>query len=236
MTATVSAPTVSAVEEDSGPSLTGSAVVSAGLFAVSLVIGAVFGGAVYSSPFIDDATIQRFYTEHGTLVRYVAFFQFAAAIALAVFVAGLWARLRRLAPGQAGLTYTAVVGGVAAALLLALNAVVQWSVSHPLVVESPPVRRALHYLYFALGGFAHVAAIGLCVAAVSLVALRARLLPGWFNAVSLLVAGLGLASTLTFVTESTTLLIPLGRFPTLLWQIAVAYLLPKVVAGSRAGA
>ncbi|MGH3760839.1 hypothetical protein [Actinophytocola sp.] len=233
MTATVSAPTVRAAGEQ-GPSLVWSAIISAGLFAVSLVIGAVFGGAVYSSPFVDDATIQRYYADHATLVQWIAFFQFAAAIALAVFVAALWARLRALAPEQAGLTYTAVAGGVAAALFLALNAVVQWSVSHPLVIESAPVRRGLHYLYFALGGFAYVAAIGLCVAAVSLVALRARLLPGWFNAASLVVAGLGLASTLTFVTESTTLLIPLGRFPALLWQLALAYLLPKAVRDVRA--
>lgn len=233
MTATISAGTNSPTGEQAGPSLAGPAIVSAGLFAVSLVIGAIFGGAVYSSPFIDDATIQQYYTDHGTLVRYVAFFQFAAAISLGVFVAGLWARLRRLAPAQSSLTYTAVVGGVTAAALLALNAVVQWSVSHPGVMESAPVRRGLHYLYFGLGGFAHVAAIGLFVAAVSIVAMRARLLPAWFNVASLLVAGLGLASTLTFVTESTTLLIPLGRFPALIWQVAIAYLLPKVLRPAR---
>ena len=233
MTATISTGTGRNTGEQAGPSLTGPAIVSAGLFAVSLAIGAIFGGAVYSSPFVDDATIQRFYTDHGTLVRWVAFFQFAAAISLAVFVAGMWARLRRLAPAQSSLTYTAVAGGITAAVLLGLNAVVQWSVSHPAVIESAPVRRGLHYLYFGLGGFAHVAAIGLFVAAVSIVAMRERLLPGWFNAAGLVVAGLGMASTLTFVTESTTLLIPLGRFPALIWQVAIAYLLPKALSSAR---
>jgi len=233
MTATVSVSTSRPADQDTGSGLASTAILSAGFFAASLVIGVVFGGSVYSSPFVDDAKIQAFYTDHGTLVQFVAFFQFAAALTLGVFVAGLWARLRALAPGQATLTYTAVIGGGMAATLLALNAVVQWSVSHPAVNESAPVRRGLHYLYFGLGGFAHVAAIGVFVGAVSLIALRARLLPGWFTAVSLLFAGLGVLSTFTFVTESTTLLIPLGRFPTLLWQIAIAFMLPKVVRAAR---
>lgn len=229
MTATLPAGTVPATARPGRRPLVASALVSAGLFAASLVIALVFAGSVYSSPFIDDATIQRFYTDHGTLVRFVALSQFAAAVALAVFAAGLWARLRQLVPGAVTLTATAVVGGVAAALFLALNAVVQWAISHPMVIASQPVRRALHYLYFGLGGFAHVAAIGLFVGAVSLVARRARLLPGWFTALSLVFAAVALASTLTFVTESTTLLIPLGRFPALIWQVALVFLLPRTV-------
>jgi hypothetical protein len=231
MTATVSVETGRTADGEAG--LVTPAVVSAGFFAASLVIGVVFGGSVYSSPFVDDAKIQAFYTDHGTLVQFVAFFQFTAALTLGVFVAGVWARLRALVPGQATLTYTAVIGGGMAATLLALNAVVQWSMSHPAVIESAPVRRGLHYLYFGLGGFAHVAAIGVFVGAVSLVALRARLLPAWFTGLSLLFAGLGVLSTFTFVTESTTLLIPLGRFPTLIWQIAIAFMLPKALRSAR---
>ncbi|HEV7651176.1 MAG TPA: hypothetical protein VGP26_23755 [Actinophytocola sp.] len=233
MTATVSVSTGRPADQDAGSGLVTPAILSAGFFAVSLVIGVVFGGSVYSSPFADDGKIQAFYTDHGTLVQFVAFFQFAAALTLGVFVAALWARLRALAPGYATLTYTAVIGGGMAATFLALNSVVQWSMSHPAVIESAPVRRGLHYLFFGLGGFAHVAAIGVFVGAVSLVALRARLLPGWFTAASLLFAGLGVLSTFTFVTESTTLLIPLGRFPTLIWQVAIAFMLPKLVRATR---
>src|ERR1044072_2645111 len=130
MTATVSVGRSRPADQDTGSALAATAILPAGFFAASLVIGVVFGGSVYSSPFVDDAKIQAFYTDHGTLVQFVAFFQFAAALTLGVFVAGLWARLRALAPGQATLTYTAVIGGGMAATLLALNAVVQWSVSH----------------------------------------------------------------------------------------------------------
>lgn len=236
MTATISDPagTARPVDDQAGPSLVWPAVVCVALFAVSLLIGVVFGGSVYTSPFIDDHKIQTFYTEHGTLIQFVAFFQFASSVALAVFTAVLWARLRQVAPGQAALTYTTAIGGTLAAAFLGLNAVVQWAMSHPLVIESAPVRRGLHYVFFGLGGFAHVAAIGVMVGGASLLALRARLLPGWFNVLALVFAGLGLLSTLTFVTESTTLLIPLGRFPTLIWQVAFALLLPKAATAAKA--
>jgi len=232
MTATLATDAGPSVDRETGSSLTGSALVSAVLFAASLVIGVIFAGSPYSSPFGDDAALQTFYTDHVTLLQWVAFLQFGSAIALAVFTGVLVARLRRVAPGFAALTYTAAAGGVMAALFLGLNSVVQWAMSHPSVIELAPVRRGLHYLFFGLGGFAHVAAIGVLVGAVSVIALRAKLVPGWLVVASLVVAVLALASPLTFVTESTTLLIPLGRFPALLWQVAVAFLLPVVARSS----
>jgi hypothetical protein len=232
MTATLATDAGPSVEREPGSSLAGSALVSAVLFAASLVVGVIFAGSPYSSPFGDDATLRAFYTDHATLLQWVAFLQFGSAIALAVFTGVLVARLRKVAPGFPALAYTAAAGGVMAALFLGLNSVVQWSMSHQGVIESDEVRRGLHYLFFGLGGFAHVASIGVLVGAVSIVALRARLLPRWLVVVSLVVAVLALASPFTFVTESTTLLIPLGRFPALLWQVAVAFMLPAVARSS----
>jgi hypothetical protein len=209
-----------------GSSVTPPALVSAGLFVLSLLVGLVAAGKVYASPFVDDAVSAAFFADHTTAIRWVALCQFGAAIALVVATTAITARLRALAPGFPALTSLALLGGLASAALLALNSVVQWALSHPAVTEDPATRRALHFLFFGLGGFAHVAAVGLCVASVSVVALRAGLLPKWFTVTSLVVSALALLSPLVFVTESVTALIPLGRFPTLVWLVAIGFLLP----------
>lgn len=219
MTTTVSRPTDTSVAAP--------AVVTAGLFVASLLAGLFAAGAVYTSPFTDDADIAAFYAGHPTLVSWVGFLQFGTGLALAVCTATLVTRLRGLAPGLPGPIGVASAGGLVAAVFLALNGVVQWVMAHPGVTAEPAVRRALHHLYFALGGFAHVAAAALLVGAVSLVALRTGLLPGWLSATGLVIAGVSVASSLTFVAEAVTVLIPVGRFAALLWLVAVGFLVPR---------
>jgi hypothetical protein len=203
------------------------ALVSAGLFVLSLLVGLVASGKVYASPFVDDAVSARFFADHPTAIQWVALCQFGSAIALVVATAAIGSRLRVLAPGFPSPTVLAVAGGIVASALLALNSLVQWALSHPSVTEDPATRRGLHYLFFGLGGFAHVAALGLLVGGVSLVSLRTGLLPRWFTIVSLVVAVLAVLSPLTMVGESLTALIPLGRFPTLVWLVVIGFLLPK---------
>lgn len=203
------------------------ALVTVGLFLASLVVGLVFAGAVYTSPFTDDAGIAEFYAGHPTLVSWVGFLQFGTGLALAACTATLVTRLRALAPGLAAAIAVAAAGGLLAAAFLALNGLVQWVMSHPEVTGEPAVRRAMHYLYFGLGGFAHVAAAALLVGAVSLVARRARLLPAWVSASGLVIAGISAASSLTFLTEAATTLIPVGRFAALSWLVVVGFLLPR---------
>lgn len=201
------------------------ALVSAGLFVVSLLVGLVASGKVYASPFVDDAVSAAFFAEHGAAIQWVAFCQFGSAIALVIATAAIGSWLRGFAPASTQLI--AVGGGVVAAALLALNSLVQWTLSHPGVIADDATRRGLHYLFFGLGGFGHVAAVGLLVGGVSLACLRAGVLPKWFTVTSLVVAVLAVLSPLTFVGESLTMLIPLGRFPTLVWLVAIGFLLPR---------
>ncbi len=210
-----------------GSSLTNSALASVALFVVSLLVGLAFGGRAYASPFVDDGDIQAFFAGNGTTIAFMAFFQFAAAVALAVFTAVLWSRLRVLAPESATATNAAAIGGITGAAFLALNALVLWVLTHASVIAQPEVRRALHYLFFGLGGFAHVAAVGLLVAGTTFAAQRTGLLPRWFVAASLVAAAVSGLSTLTFLSEAATTLIPIGRFTTLLWTVGVAYLLRR---------
>ena len=63
MTTTVSRPTDTSVAAP--------AVVTAGLFVASLLAGLFAAGAVYTSPFTDEANIAAFYAGHPTLVFWV---------------------------------------------------------------------------------------------------------------------------------------------------------------------
>ncbi len=218
-----------AEQSRAGSTLVVSAVVTAALFVVGVALVAA-NGSLYGSPFAEqDPGIERIYADNTTLIQLVAFLQFAAAVALAVFTAAVWARLRALVPPLAAPAYVAVAGGVLASVCMALNSLVQWSLSHPSVSGDPAVRRAFEFLYFGLGGFGHVAGLGLLVAGVSIPAMLAGLVPRWYGIASLVLAAAGLLSTLTFLTEAApaTALIPLGRFLALVWLIATAVFLTR---------
>lgn len=223
--ATTTAPV--AARRELGTSVKAPALVSAGLFVLSLLVGLVAAGKPYASPFVDDAVSARFFADHGTAVQWMALFQFGSAIALVVASTAIGSRLRALAPDHSSRTALAVAGGIVAAALLALNGLVQWALAHPAVNADPATRRGLHYLFFGMGGFGHVAALGLLVGGVALVSLRTGVLPRWFTMVSLVISALALLSPLTMVGESLTALIPLGRFPTLVWLVAIGFLLRK---------
>lgn len=188
------------------------AVAVLGLFLVSLVLGVAFTGSVYSSPFVDDGEIARYYAGNVGALRWIAFTQFLSALALLVFTASVAGRPN---------TRIAVAGGYLAAGLLAANALVQWVLTHDGVTSSAEARRGFHLLFFALGGFGHVAAAGVLVAGLC----RTGALPKVLRRIGLVLAVVSVLSLFTFVTESATLLIPIGRFPVLVWLVAAAYAL-----------
>jgi hypothetical protein len=223
MTATVSTP-ATATARPAGPGLIAPAVTTVVLFVASVVASGAFGDGLYSSPFATQPSdIAQTYAAHETLIRVIGLLEFASALALVVFTAAVWTRLRAVAPGA--LTDVAAIGGILAALFMALNALVQWPLSYASVSSTASVRRALEFLYFGLGGFAHVASLGLLVGGVSLVALR--LLPRWFAIGGLVLAAVSVLSALTFVVEGAAPLLPIGRFLTFVWLIAVSFLLRK---------
>jgi hypothetical protein len=185
-----------------------------GLFVVSLVLGVAFTGSVYSSPFIDDGEIAHFYASNGGALRWTALCQFLSALALLAFTSTV-APVLRDRPHAA----LAVAGGYLAAAFLALNGLVQWVLTYQGVIAEPSVRRGFHLLFFGLGGFAHVAATGVLMAALSL----SGALPRPLRRAGLVIAAVALLSVLTFVSETATLLIPLGRFPSLVWLVAAGY-------------
>ena len=227
MTTISQAVTVRSAREKAGLSLFGAAIASVAPFMLSLLIGLVFTGRAYSSPFSPDRTLHEYFAGDHTTVQFVALLQFGSALGLAVFTCLLRSRLRQLAPTASGATSVVSVGGVVASSFLALNALIQWVLSRPEVSAQPALVRALNYLFWSLGGPAHVAWLGLLLAGVSLVGLRLELLPRWFGIAGLVVTGLAELSLLTLLTKGAVAFIPLGRFPALVWLVAASLLLPR---------
>jgi uncharacterized protein (DUF2141 family) len=128
--------------------------------------------------------------------------------------------------------HIALFGGLGASFFLALSALVQWVLAQPGVGAAPEVARSLHLAAFATGGPAHVALLGLLVAGLAVPVGMTRLLPRWVMVFGLVVASLAELSTLALIARPALVLLPLARFPALVFLIVVAVMLP-VARGAR---
>lgn len=209
-----------------GPPLAVPAVVFLALFAGSLVAGAMLtGGTPPPIPFgATDASL-RYFVDHATAVRVASFLQFGAAVPLAIFTATVVSRLYFLRVHAAGVTI-ALVGGLAASVLLAISGLIEWVLSSPGVADVTANARVLQLLIFATGGPGHVVALGLLLAGVSLAGGLTRRLPRWVMWFGLVLAVFAELSSLTLITEYAALFIPLARFPAFFWVLCVAFTLP----------
>lgn len=202
-------------------------LVSLGMLVGSLIVMAILsGGSTISSPLGDTAAVAGFFADHGAAARFASLLQLGSSIPLGIYAATVHARQQRLGirvPGPG----IGLFGGTAAAILLAVSAVVTWTQSQDVVSADPGLTHALAYIAFATGGFAHVLGLGLLVAGIAVPGLLLRLVPAWFAWVGLVVAVLAELSFLTMVAEPVQVLIPIGRFGSLVWLVAAGFLLPR---------
>ncbi len=145
---------------------------------------------------------------------------------LTVYAATASARLRQLGVTAPGATI-ALAGGVLAGGLLALSGLLQWTLARPVVRGNEPVVRALHDLVFLTGGAAHVVFLGLLVAGIAVPGLLLQLLSRPVALAGLVVAGLAELTTLTLIWPALSPLLPVARYPALVWLIAAGLLLPR---------
>jgi hypothetical protein len=215
-----------------GPPLLLVASVFVSLFVGSLVAtAAMTGGGHFPSPFEPGAT--AFFSDHADAVRVSAFLQFGAAVPLSVFTATATSRLRFLGIEVAGQTI-ALIGGTLAAAMGAFSALLQWVMAQPGIEGTPGALRALHLLSFATGGPGFIAPFGLLVAGVSVSGALARKLPRWVMWFGLVIAAVAELSSLTILTPVAAYLLPVARFPGLIWLIVVGATLPVTRAGRGA--
>lgn len=181
----------------------------------------VAGGSPYSS----DASLLEFYAHHAGAAHLLAFLVLASAVPYAVVTAITSHRVRAAGldvPGRV----IALVGGSAAAVLLALSGLASLALTQPHVAESPAVVRAVSGLAFAAGGPGYVVFSGLLVAGISVPALVGHLTPRWVGWFGLAVAAACELASLSAATDALTLLLPIGRFATMGWLLALAVTLP----------
>src|SRR5712664_2175284 len=210
-----------------GPSLLAVGTIFAGLFVASLVLATVLaGGEHFPSPFAPDAA--DWFSRHRTAVLIGAFLQFGASIHLGIYTATIVSRMQFFGLRVAGV-HIALYGGLSASVFLALSALIQWVLGQADVASSAAAARTLHHLALATGGFGHVVTLGLLLAGISVTAGLTRRLPRWMMIFGLIVAALAELSSIGLVFRPAMLLLPLARFPALVWIICAGALLPTSI-------
>jgi hypothetical protein len=177
----------------------------------------VAGESAYSS----DASLLDFYAHHAGAAHLLAFLVLASAVPYAVATAIASHRVHAAGLGVPG-RLIALVGGTAAAVLLAVSGLVSLALTQPHVADSPASVRALNGLAFAAGGPGFVVFSGLLAAGISVPALVGRLTPRWVGWLGLTVAGVCELASLAAATDALTPLLPIGRFATMIWLLAIA--------------
>ncbi len=203
----------------------------AALFVGSLVAAAVLsGGQHIPSPFLPPERALHFFSSNPAAVRWSAFLQLGAAVPLALFAGVVASRLAFLGLRAAGVQI-ALAGGLLGAAALLICALVQWPLSWPEVASNPGAARGLQLLTFAAGGPATVMFTVLLVAGVSVTTGVAGLLPRWLCISGVVLAVLAQLSWFSLVFPPTLVLLPLARFPTLIWLILAGAMLPATKGG-----
>ncbi|MFC4948386.1 DUF4386 domain-containing protein [Pseudonocardia sp. GCM10023141] len=199
--------------------------ISLGLLVAGLAISAALGGTI-PSPFGDATAITSYFAQHPAAVQASALFTFGSAVPLALLAATVSTRLRTLGGTAPGATI-ALVGGVVSAAMLSISALLGWVLSRPEVSADPPLVRALHDLTFLTGGVAHVVFLGLLVAGVAVPGLLAGVLPRWLAITGIAIAAVAELATLSLLWDGVSILLPIARFPGLIWLVVAGYLLPR---------
>src|SRR5262245_810439 len=186
----------------------------------------------FPGPWESAETIVQYFQTHAREVLLCAFFQFGAAIPLAILTATLVSQLRFLRVRAAGI-YIALVGGMMTAINVALSSLILWVMAYPGIAQDAGGLRTLYYVVFAIGGVGFSVPMGLLLAGVSIPAAVMKLLPRWLTIPGIILAAFGELSFLSLVVPGALFLIPLTRFPSFLWLILAGFRLSRTREAAR---
>jgi hypothetical protein len=173
----------------------------------------------------DPASTLSYAQAHTGQLHAAAVLVFGAAVPLAIWVATIYRRLRTLgvtAPGAV----IGLAGGILAAASLALSGLVTWVVADTAHIAGPALAKALFDLSFAAGAAGFVVPFALLIAGVAVPSLVLRLTPRPLAWGGLVVAAIGMLSTLTLLTSALDFTLPIGRFGGLIFIVAASAVLP----------
>jgi len=124
-------------------------------------------------------------------------------------------------------------GGMASSVLMAASSLLTWTLSQPgIATNIGAMRIASLLLAFATGGFGHTVTRGLQLAGVSMPSLAFGLMQRWVCCFGLIIAAIAELSSLSMLFPPVSLLLPLGRFPALMWLVVAGFSIPKTRIGS----
>jgi Domain of unknown function (DUF4386) len=203
------------------------AVVYVLLFAAGLIASSLMtSGAADQNPYNSIEQLQTYYTQFPDGMRVTRFFLLASMFPLGIFTVMVVSRLLFHRINVTGV-YIALFGGIAAAMFIGISGLCGWVLSQPGVVSEVGAMRVAQLLNFASGGFGHDASLGLLLAGISVPCLFAKLIPKWIGWLGLVTAAVCELSLLSMLFPQLSLLLPLARFPALIWMIAVGFTLPN---------
>jgi hypothetical protein len=192
-------------------------------FAVLTVTAILINHAV-PHPGSGAATVLAYHRDHATALRIGGLLQFAAAIPLAIWAGTVSQRLRLLGVNAPGPTL-GLAGGLLAAAFLGLSGLLAWAGSGA-VDGDAALARTLADLTFATGGPGHVVPLALLVAGVAVPVLLVRLVWAPLAWTGLVIAAVGMISTLTLAWLSLAVTLPVARFGAIAWILAISVVLP----------
>ena len=169
----------------------------------------------------DPAIATAFVAQHSWAIRWGSFCEFVSAIPLGIFMAVSISRLRLPGIHAAGKD-VAVLGGIAAPIMLVGSALATWSLTRPGVAAASGAVAALQSIGFDGGGPGFAVFLGLYVAGVSISAGMQKLIPRWLTWLGIVVAAAGELSSLTLLNFTAGYFIPVARFLSIVWMFALA--------------
>jgi hypothetical protein len=215
-----------------GPPLVLVGGLTLGFLIGGLVVSSLLGG-VMPSPFGPADAVVGYYRDHPVAVEGSAVFLFASSVPLLIYAATASARLRQLGITAPGATI-ALAGGIVASATLSLSALLGWTLSRPAVSADTALVHALSMLVFLVGGPGHVVPLGLLLAGIAVPSLIVGLLPRPAAWAGLIIAVVAELSTLALVFAPLAILLPIARFPALIWLVVAGVLLPTQRANANA--
>jgi hypothetical protein len=207
-----------------GPPLGVLAAISLAALLAGLALSAALGG-VLPSPFSSATTIQHYFRTEPDAAKASGVLGFVSCVPLAIYAATASARLRQLGITAPGATI-ALAGGLLSAGALGFSGLLQWTLSRPAVRGDVPLVRALHDLAFLTGGPGHVVPLGLLIAGIAVPCLILRLVPRALAWTGMAIAVVAELSVLVLIWPALAPLLPLARFPGLIWLTVVGAVLP----------
>ena len=209
-----------------------SAAASLGLMVGGLLVSGLIGG-IFPSPYESPAVVAEYFSHQSSAVRLQSPFLVGSAVALAGCSALLGARMSQIRQSRSA--QLALTASLLSAMMLALSGVSAWVLARGAERGFSPDVQTLHDLTFATGGVGHVVFLAMMVASVAIGS--PGLLPTAMVRSGKVIGALGAVALVGLVMPGLTVLLPVVRFPGLVWLILAAALIARADrdTGYRAG-